>query len=316
VTGRVVLCDTWGEIADVAAPLAGLDVTVELQQRVTPGPGIVALLAGPDTRVDAALLAALPDLRIVAATSTGFDHLDVDAIARAGVWATHVAGYCDGEVADHTIAFVIDLLRGVTLLDRSVRSGAWDYAVAQPVRIAGATLGIVGFGRIGRAVAARAVALGMRVGAYDPVLTATTVAEHSVVVHPTLAGLLATSDVVSLHAPLSDATRGLIDADALRVMRPGAFLVNCARAALVDDAALGDALVRGQLGGCALDVLPTEPPGRDEPALTWPRTIINPHAAWASPAAIREPYRRAAIGVAALLRGDEPADVVARPAAS
>ena len=122
----------------------------------------------PEIPVGAAELERLPDLRIAAAPATGFDHLDLEAIAAAGVWATHCPGYCDEEVAEHAIAFALDLLRGLTLLDRSVRGGEWNEFAVQPRRVAGATLGIVGLGRIGRQVAWRAAGLGMRVIAHDP----------------------------------------------------------------------------------------------------------------------------------------------------
>src|SRR5262249_49425761 len=121
----------------------------------------------PEVAVVAARLARLPDLRIVAATATGYDHLDLDAIAAAGVWATHCPGYCSEEVAEHVIAFVLALLRGIAFLDNSVRSGAWDYRLAPPRRVAGAVLGIVGLGRIGREVARRARGLGVRGGAAE-----------------------------------------------------------------------------------------------------------------------------------------------------
>jgi D-3-phosphoglycerate dehydrogenase len=126
--------------------------------------------------------------------------------------------------------------------------------------------------------------------------------------------LLAAADVVTLHMALSDETHELIDARRLALMRPDAYLVNCARAALVDHAALGEALRAGRLGGCALDVLPQEPPAPDEPALQWPRTLINPHSAWYSPQSSGAPYRMAAEAVAALLEGREPVGVLARPA--
>jgi D-3-phosphoglycerate dehydrogenase len=306
---RVVLLDPAGKVETVAAALAGIDsVQVERAERVPVGTGIVALLVPPEIPVGAAELTRLPDVRIVAATSTGYDHLDLDAIAAAGAWATHRSGYCDEEVAETTIAFAVDLLRGVTLLERSAREGAWDEKASPPRRVAGAVIGIVGLGRIGRQVAWRARGLGMRVVATDPALEADV--DYKMLPLPEL---LAIADVVTLHALLTPDTRGLIGRAELAAMKPGAFLVNPSRAALVDHAALGDALRTGHLGGCALDVLPVEPPDPDEPAFDWPRTLINPHSAWFSPDSEHAPYRLAAEAVAAVLQGREPRFALARP---
>jgi len=314
MTPRVVLLDRAGEIDYVERALVGVaGVRVELADRLPCGPGIVALLVPPEVPVRAGDVAALPDLRIVAATSTGFDHLELEALAAAGVWATHSPGYCDEEVAEHAVAFALDLLRGVTTLDRGVRAGRWDWRLAPPRPVAGAVLAIVGLGRIGREVAWRARGLGMRVTAHDPGVLVGDMerlgVQHVAALHELLRG----ADVVTLHVPLNASTRGMIDAAALAAMAPGAYLVNCARAALVDHEALGAALAAGRLGGCALDVLPEEPPARGEPALLWPRTIVNPHAAWYSPRAAATPYRRAGEAVAAVLRGEVPDHVIARP---
>jgi D-3-phosphoglycerate dehydrogenase len=246
----------------------------------------------------------------VAATATGYDHLDLAAIAAAGAWATHCPGYCDDEVAEHAVAFALDLLRGVTLLDRSVHAGRYDHLDAPGRRVSGAVLGIVGLGRIGRAVAWRAAALGMRVLAADPMVDPAVAAPAELV---ELGVLLAAADVVTVHALLNEETQGLIGAVQLALMRPDAYLVNCARSTLVDHEALGEALRAGRLGGCALDVLPDEPPAADEPALRWPRTLINPHSAWYSPESSGAPYRIAAEAVAAVLDGREPAAALARP---
>jgi D-3-phosphoglycerate dehydrogenase / 2-oxoglutarate reductase len=307
---RVVLVDEVGDIEASRAALAGHpEVIVERANHLPTGDDVVGLLVGTEVAVGARELAPLRGLRVVAATATGYDHLDLDAIATAGAWATHCPGYCDDEVAETAIAFAVDLLRGVTLLDRSVHAGRYDHRDAPGRRIAGAVLGIVGLGRIGRAVAWRAHALGMRVLAADPVVDAAAVAELA-----ELDELLAVADVVTLHALLTPQTEGLIGAERLALMRPDAYLVNCARSALVDHAALGEALRAGRLGGCALDVLPQEPPAPDEPALEWPRTLINPHSAWYSPQSSGAPYRMAAEAVAAVLEGREPVAAVARPA--
>jgi D-3-phosphoglycerate dehydrogenase len=310
---RVVLIDEVGDVVAARAALAAHpDVEVQRADMLPAGDDIVGVLVGTEVPVGAPALAALPSVRIVAATATGYDHLDLPAIAAAGAWATHCPGYCDDEVAETAIAFAVDLLRGVTLLDRSVHAGRYDHLDAPGRRIAGSVLGIIGLGRIGRAVAWRAHALGMRVLAADPVVEAATAAPAELV---GLDELLAAADVVTLHALLTPETHELISAERLALMRPDAYLVNCARSALVDHGALGEALRAGRLGGCALDVLPQEPPAPDEPALDWPRTIINPHSAWYSPQSSGAPYRMAAEAVGAVLDGHEPTGALVRPAA-
>lgn len=309
---RVVLLDPVGGLEPVQAALREYPaVSVVRADRLPHGPEVVALLAPPEVRIDASVVAALPDLRIVAATATGYDHLDLEAISAAGAWATHCPDYCTEEVAEHAIAFVLDLLRGVTLLDRSVRAGAWDVYAAAPRRVSGAVLGIVGVGRIGREVARRGRALGMTVLGSDPAVASDALDGIEMT---SLTALLAQADVVTLHSQLIPGQSPLIGAAELAGMRPGAYLVNCARAGLIDRDALGAALRDGRLGGCALDVLAHEPPAGDEPELDWPRTLINPHAAWYSPTAATEPYRRAGEAVAAVLSGREPRDVLTRPA--
>jgi len=309
---RVVLIDPGDGLETVRNALREHpEVTVDLADSLPNGAGVVGVLVPPDVPVGEDALAALPDLRIVAATATGFDHLDLAAISAAGAWATHCPGYCTEEVAEHAIAFALDLLRGVTLLDRSVRAGVWDLQEAAPRRVSGAVLGIIGLGRIGREVARRARALEMRVLGFDPVVSP---GETDGIELHALETVLARADVVTLHALLMPGQPPLIGAAELAAMRPGAYLINCARAGLVDAAALGAALNSGRLGGCALDVLANEPPNPDEPELCWARTLINPHAAWYSPAAATEPYRRAGEAVADVLHGREPADALARPA--
>jgi D-3-phosphoglycerate dehydrogenase len=315
---RVVLLDPGGGLEPVREALRECDgVSVERGESMPHGTGVVGMLVPPEIPVDAAALAALPDLRIVAATATGYDHFDLEAISAAGAWATYCPGYCTEEVAEHAIAFALDLLRGVTLLDGAVRAGGWDLDPAPPRRVSGTALGIIGLGRIGRAVAWRARALGMRVLGFDPALPTNGAGGASGlegVELVSLPALLAQAEVVTLHALLVPGAPPVLGASELAMMRPGAYLINCARAALVDGDALGAALRDGRLAGCALDVLSHEPPAGNEPEFDWPRTVINPHAAWYSPAAANEPYRRAGEAVAAVLSGREPADALARPA--
>ena len=305
---RVVVVDAGDDSQALRAALADHpEVAVDVAAELPRGDDVLALVVPPEVRVGAAELEALPRVRIVAALSTGFEQLDVEQIAAAGAWPTRCPSYCEEEVAEHAIAFALDLLRGVTMLDREVREGRWELGGAEPRRVAGAVMGIVGLGQIGRQVAWRASALGMRVLAHDPLVDS---AEVELV---SLDELLQTADVVTLHAPVMASTRGVIGARELGLMRPGAFLINCARAALVDHDALGEALRAGTLGGCALDVLPDEPPGSDEPALSWPRSLINPHAAWYSPQSADAPYRLCGEAIAAVLDGREPPGALARP---
>jgi D-3-phosphoglycerate dehydrogenase len=311
--GRVLVIDPTWELGWAEAELEGVGVTVEAADEPA-GDDVVGLLVCPDVPVGPAELERLPRLEAVATNATGYDHLDIEALAEAGVWCSNIAGYCTDEVAEHVIAMTLALLRGIVDLDRDVRLGRWNEATRLPRRVEGACLGIVGFGRIGRAVAWRARALGLGVLAVDSVVTPEEI--RAADVEPVaLETLLEQADVVTLHAPLDGTTRGMLDATALAQMKPGSFLVNCARAGLVDHAALGDALRSGQLAGAALDVLPAEPPGPDEPALGWPATILNPHAAWYSPEAFKLCYSLPARDLALALTGGEPVYALVRPRA-
>jgi D-3-phosphoglycerate dehydrogenase len=312
--GRVLLLDEWSDPVWAREELASTGATVEAAE-LPEGEDVVALVLSIDTDVGSRELTRLPRLEIVATASTGYDHLDVDALSAAGVWVTHAGDYCCEEVADHAVALVVSLVRRIGPLDAQVRAGGWDVFEHPPARIAGTTLGIVGCGRIGSAVAHRAAALGMRVLAHDPFVAADVVRACGAEPIADLHSLLASSDVVSVHAWLDDTTRGLIGAAELAAMRPGSFLVNCARAPIVDHVALGEALRSGHLGGAGLDVLPVEPPPSDAEELSWPRTIIQPHAAWHSSFAWSEIFRRPVEDVKRVLLGEEPLYPVARPAA-
>ena len=281
--------------------------------QVPADPGIVGLALAPPLRLTAAHVAALPGLRIAAAAATGYDHLDVAALAAAGVLVAHTPGYCDVEVADHAIAMIVALLRNLHVGDALVRAGGWSSRAVGAKRITGSVLGVVGLGRTGALVAARAAGLGMRVLTWAPRTPAARARELGATPVGTLADLLRASDVVSLHLPLTPDTKNLIDADALAAMRPGAALVNCGRGELVDLGALLAALESGRLAGAALDVLDAEPPPDDHIALALPRTIITPHLAWLSPESEYASYEMAAAAIAAVLRGQSPQHVVEKP---
>jgi D-3-phosphoglycerate dehydrogenase len=307
----LVLCDASFPLEVARAALADTGVRVLSGRRAGAPQDVVALLAcEPVTEED---LSMLPALRVVATPNVGVDHIDVDAATRRGVWVCNVPDYCVDEVADHALALLLALVRGVVELDRSVRTGRWRHDAAGRLRtIAGLRLGIVGFGRIGRAFAQRARALGMAVTVHDPYLTDADI--EAAGAHPaSLEELLRTSDAVSLHVPLTEGTRGLLGRRELDLLPKGAYLVNVSRGGLVETDALLEALAGGRLAGAALDVLEVEPPSHRAPAPSAPRLVVTPHAAWYSAAAEERVYRRAVAAVLDVLAGRRPTDAVNAP---
>jgi D-3-phosphoglycerate dehydrogenase len=314
VAGRV-LADASIDHAALGAALAPCGAVVgELNgDGALAGDDVVGVVSW-ERPVGEAELAALPALRVVLTPSVGFDHLDLDAARRhGGVWVCHVPDYCVDEMADTALALALALMRGVVALDRHVRAGFWDAEGAGPLRrIRGTRLGLVGFGRIGAAVAARAVAVGFDVWASDPAVDDDAIAAAGV--RPAaLDELLASCHVVSLHAPLTEATRGLVGAREIAAMPRGALLVNTARAALCDTGALLAALEDGHLGGVALDVLEVEPPTAARPAPQHPNLIVTPHSAYASPEAEAELRRRVGAALRAALDGGAPDGALVTP---
>lgn len=286
-------------------------VTVEAGRQPWHGDDVVGVMTWE--RIDEADLERMPNLRVIATGSVGYDHIDVEAAGRRGIWVCNVPDYCVDEMADSTIALALALVRGVVALDRSVRDGQWDDHAAGPLaRVDETRLGVVGFGRIGRAVAARGRALGMEVWAHDPLLDDVGIADAGARA-VTLDQLLEGCNVVTLHVPLTPSTAKLIGSRELALMPRGAFLINAARAALVDEAAMLEALESGALGGAAIDVLDEEPPTAQHPAPQHPRLIVTPHAAWYSPRAEREVYRRAALAVRSVLENRVPDGAVVKP---
>jgi D-3-phosphoglycerate dehydrogenase len=209
----------------------------------------------------------------------GVDNIDTRAAEAHGIAVGAVPDYCVEEVADHTIALLLAVERGIVALAEQTRAGGWDYRAAGRVRrIQGLTLGSVGWGRIARAVAARAEAIGLRVAAHDPAYPETV----------SLDALLRQADVLTLHVPLTDATRRLVGARELAMLPEGAVVLNAARGGLLDEDALVTALGSGHLGGAGLDVLAGEPPPLDHPLRTIGNVVLTPHAAWYSEAAVVE----------------------------
>jgi D-3-phosphoglycerate dehydrogenase len=236
--------------------------------------------------VGARALQAANGLTGVVRCGVGLDNVDTRAAAAGGIAVASVPDYCVDEVADHALALLLAVERRIVELARQTREGGWDFRVARPVRrLRGLTLGLVGFGRIGRAVAHRGAALGLRPLAFDPLVTEAEAAS--------LEELLPRADVLSLHVPLTEETRGLIGRRELALLPGGAVVLNTSRGGLLDEAALADALAEGRLRGAGLDVLADEPPAPDHPLRTAANVVLTPHAAWYSDAAIEELRRRA-----------------------
>lgn len=301
----------------VMAELDRLDLPVVVGEEAPPArerlladiAGAAAAIVTLTERIDAELLdAAGPQLKVVANVAVGYDNIDLAAAAARGVVVCNTPGVLDEATADHTFAMLLATTRRVVEADRFARSGQpWIWGPTMLVGLdvsAGATLGIVGFGRIGRAVAKRAHAFGMRVITSDPGLTVGDEVDGVRVVE--LATLLASSDVVSLHVPLLPSTRHLIDAAALAAMKPGSYLLNAARGGVVDEAALIDALRSGQLAGAALDTFEGEP--RINPELaTLENIVLQPHIASAGDRTRDNMCRLAVRNVTKVLAG-EPAE--------
>ena len=240
-----------------------------------------ALVVRNKTTVDAALVAAAPNLEVVGRLGVGLDNIDLDACAAADVDVRPATGANANAVAEYVIGAALLLSRGAFGATADVAAGSWPRTDLVGREVAGKVLGLVGFGAIARLVAGKAVALGMEVAAYDPLLNPNDEAWSKASRHATLDSLLAASDIVSLHVPLTPETAGLFDGSTIATMKPGAVLVNTARGGIVDETAVTAALEAGQLGGAALDVFAAEPldasAGRAFQGV--PNLILTPHIA-------------------------------------
>ncbi|WP_085317111.1 D-2-hydroxyacid dehydrogenase [Derxia lacustris] len=241
-------------------------------------------------RIDAAALAALPDLKMIAIAATGTDNVDLAECNRRGIVVSNIRDYALAAVPEHVFALMLALRRNLLAYRAEVEAGTWSKsdrfcAITHPIHdLAGATLGLIGFGGLGRAVADLALAFGMKVLVHNRSIKPEPGIEFT-----TLDELLERSDVVSLHVMQTAETRGLMGRAQFARMKPGALFINTARGGLVDEAALIEALESGHLGGAGLDVVSTEPPPADLPllALRRPNLLITPHVAWASDEAMQ-----------------------------
>lgn len=257
-------------------------------------------------------LRQLSALRYIGVLATGYDVVDVAAAKQQGIVVTNVPDYATASAAQVTFAHLLNLTHHVADHAESVRAGDWSrcedfcYWRYPLVELCGLTMGIVGFGRIGRATAQLARAFGMRIIFHDPFVRDVAPEEGQAV---DLETLFRESDVVSLHCPLTPQTRGLVNADRLKLMKPTAFLINTSRGPLVDEQALAEALNAGRLAGAGLDVLPVEPPRAGSPLFTARNCFITPHIAWATRAARQRLLEAVVANLRAFLAG-QPQHVV------
>ncbi len=265
--------------------------------------GAVALLV-EYVPITEAVIGALDGLRLIVRFGVGYDNVDVAAATRHGVSVCNVPDFGSEDIADHAFLLLLAAARKLVPMANSVQAGRWDVNEFKPIfRLRGQTVGIVGLGRTGSAVAARARAFGMRAVAYHPNRPPEYFAERGAT-PVELDELLRTADVVSLQATLNPQTRHLIGERELGLMKPTAILVNTARGGIVDGAALARALREGQIAGAALDVVEREPIPRDEPLLGLENCLITPHGAYYTEESVRDLKTFAAEEVARLLRGE------------
>ncbi|MFN8456177.1 MAG: C-terminal binding protein [Anaerolineae bacterium] len=287
-----------------------------IRLRPPPGPTEADLLAAvreadaflvqqrPITRK---VLEAAPRLKVIACYGVGYDSVDVAAAAERRIYVCNVPDYCTDEVATHALAMLLALARKLSLADRLVRAGDWtNFKALKPMQgLTGQRLGLVGFGRIGQALAHMAAGLKMEVWAYDPLIPAARFEELGVK-QVDLDTLLVSCHYISLHLPLTPTTERLISRQRLALLRPDACLINCARGRLIDEPALIEALAAGRLAGAALDVFWDEPVQPDNPLLRMEQVILSPHIAYYSEQALQRVQTSAAEEVVRVLTGSPP----------
>jgi D-3-phosphoglycerate dehydrogenase len=256
--------------------------------------------------VTARMLDAWPRCLGVVHFGKGVDNIDVAAATKRGIWVANVRDANRDEVSNHVLAMLLGWARALVAFDRDVRAGGWTYRIAIPRhRVSGQVLGIVGFGDVARLLSSKAHALGLTVLAHT---RRRAQADH--VSFVSLGELLRRSDYVSLHVPLTAATRTMIGERELAMMKSSAFLINTSRGGVVDQAALVAALKIGRIAGAALDVTDPEPPARDDPLLRLDNVILTPHVAWYSEESREQVTVQAAHEAVRILRGERPSSAV------
>ena len=257
-------------------------------------------------KITADVINGMEKCRSIGRFGIGVDNIDIEAATKAGIVVNYVPDYCIDEVSDHAMALLLALARKLTFSDRIVRDGRWEMPAVVPLnRLRGRTLGLAGFGKIPQCIVAKAQAFGMDVITFDPYVSDEVLKKHNVK-SVSFDDLLAQSDYISVHAPLTPETENMFNADAFKKMKNDALLINTARGPLVNDADLAAALDKGEIGGAGLDVVPVEPLPADSPLLGRDNVILTPHTGFYSEDALLELQTKAASDVASVLQGKTP----------
>jgi len=242
-----------------------------------------AVIIDVDTNITKDVINEMEKCKIIIAASEGFDHVDLQAASKKRIYVSNIPGYCAEEVADHTIGLLLTITRKIQILDKTTKDGKWDdWQAAEPVyRLRGRTLGIMGLGRIGTAVSLRAKALGLNVIAYDPYIPIG-MDEALGVKAVNFDKLIRDSDILSLHAPLTQETQHMFCSREFEGMKTGVFIINTSRGAIIDHDAFVNALTSGKVAGAGLDVFEKEPPDPSDPLLKMDNVIVTPHTGFLS----------------------------------
>ena len=264
-------------------------------------------------KITADILSTARNLKLIQQPSVGYQHIDVDACTARGIKVANTAGANTVSVAEHTIAWGLCLLKNMFHAHTSTKSGGWEQMSIKSAELQGKVWGIVGFGRIGQAVAQRLKPFGLSRIIYHDIYRPEPSVEKALGVEYTeMVNILSQSDIISLHAPLTDATRNIINEDALNSMKPSAYLINVARAELVDEKALAVAIMKGKIAGAGIDVFSEEPITMDNPllAVESERLLFSPHVAGVTDEAAGRIINMAAANIARVLKGEKPESLV------
>ena len=256
------------------------------------------------------VIAAAKKCQIIGRCGIGLDNIDVEAATEHGIVVTNVPAYCMDEVSAHAMGLLLACARKIPRFDRNVRKGTWDQNIGPAMRrIRGKTLGVIGFGRIARSIVPKAKAFGLTINVCSPRTDPALIQQHGAQ-KVSFSELLATSDFITIHAPLTPETQHLFSHAEFQAMKPTAILINTARGGIVDTAALTAALRNAEITGAGLDVLETEPPDESEELLTFDNVVVTPHAAFMSEESILDLEVAAATCVVQVLTGKLPESVV------